>query len=867
MPIDAGTIWASIRIRLDKLNADVGQAVKKMDSMAKAINESGKAVENLNKLGSKMSLMVTAPLVAAGAAAVKFASDETEALNAANVVFKTSAKTITEWGDNAAKQAGLSRAEFYQSAAVTGAMLKGMNYTLDESADATIELTKRAADMASIFNTDVKDSTTAVAAAIRGEMEPIRRYGVTLNDAGVKAKALAMGLYDGKGELDSYAKAQARVALILEQTRDIAGDFVNTSDQQANSTRILIAETKNQAAALGKELLPYALQLIQGLRKIVDGFGAMTDEQKQTIIKVAALAAGLGPLTVGIGKAIQAVNLMKVALVALSANPIGLAILGVAALGMGLSKLGDMNNQRMLEEVGEQFGAMAEEANLTAQKISDIQEALATSGKGGFTFETVAEQVAQMKDDFGVTYDQLLRIGTQSGKVSEEYKRTLSNVIALKEQEQARYDAVYGSAQFAAKFRGETEKTAEAMGDIKAPEITDQIRARLLAEKEYNAALKTANDLRKLGAIDDAELRELQIKAAEDYRDALVEVGYASESELGTKGQAALIQTIETLKALGAESTVFDVLVDKVNALDVETAKTSSAMRNDLLAELEKARATIGEDLFSQLTGKVNLFYDKLEEKEAMERFRENMQYAIQTASDLFSALSSLISAVYDNKIAKIDEALQAELEANGLAEESAVETAERELAEAIETGDAENVAEAEDKLKKAQIEDKYAKKKADIEYEGAMMVWNLQRLQTIAGGVLAVMNAFASGIKFGPYVAAAYAAAAGVVSAIQLGAVEQTKPIKSYQTGGIVSSTNGGQVGRLAENGYNEYLFNEGESGDPWSRKMAGFIASALADKLMTNITLVNEVDGDVLMKVLLPRLNSGQYRVKWSE
>ena len=146
-------------------------------------------------------------------------------------------------------------------------------------------------------------------------------------------------------------------------------------------------------------------------------------------------------------------------------------------------------------------------------------------------------------------------------------------------------------------------------------------------------------------------------------------------------------------------------------------------------------------------------------------------------------------------------------------------------------------------------------------------MVWNLQRLQTIAGGVLAVMNAFASGIKFGPYVAAAYAAAAGVISTIQLTAVDQAKPIKSYQTGGIVSSTNGGQVGRLAENGYNEYLFNEGESGDPWSRKMAGFIASALADKLMTNITLVNEVDGDVLMKVLLPRLNSGQYRVKWSE
>ena len=519
MSVDAGTIWASIRIRLDKLNADVGQAVKKMDSMAASINNFGKSLENLNKLGSKLSLTVTAPLIAAGAAAVKFASDENEALNAANVVFKTSAKTITAWGENAAKQAGLSKAEFYQSAAVTGAMLKGMNYSLNESADATIQLTKRAADMASIFNTDVKDSTAAVASAIRGEMEPIRKYGVTLNDVMVKAKAMAMGLYSGKGELDSYAKAQARVALILEQTKDIADDFVNTSGEQANSTRILIAETKNQAAALGQQLLPYALQLIQGLRKIVDGFGSMTDAQKKTIIQIAALAAGLGPVTLGIGKAIQAVNLMKVALVALSANPLGLAIAGIAALGLGLAKLGEMNNQRMLEEVGEQFGDMADEANLSAQKISDVQEALALSGKGGFNFNTVSEQAAAITQELGITYDQLNRIAQTSNKVSQEYKDTLAMVTSIKEQERLRYQYTYGSAAFAEKFSGEIKKAVDASKDSGPAEVSEQIRGRIEAEKEYQQALKTAKDLRRLQAIDDAELRELQIGAAEDYRE------------------------------------------------------------------------------------------------------------------------------------------------------------------------------------------------------------------------------------------------------------------------------------------------------------------------------------------------------------
>lgn len=865
MSVDAGTIWASVRIKLDKLNADVGQAVKKMDSMAESINNSGKSIENLNKLGSKLSLTVTAPIVAAGAAAVKFASDQNEALNAANVVFKTSSKTITAWGDNAAKQAGLSKAEFYQSAAVTGAMLKGMNYSLDESADATIQLTKRAADMASIFNTDVKDSTAAVASAIRGEMEPIRKYGVTLNDVMVKAKAMAMGLYSGKGELDSYAKAQARVALVLEQTKDIAGDFVNTSDQQANSTRILIAETKNQAAALGQQLLPYALQLIQGLRKIVDGFGSMTDAQKKTIIQIAALAAGLGPVTLGIGKAIQAVNLMKVALVALSANPLGIAIAGIAALGLGLAKLGEMNNQRMLKEVGEQFGDLANEADLTAQKISDIQEALALSGKGGFNFDTVSDQVSMISKDLGVSYEQVLKIAEKSGKVSEEYKKTLAAVVAVKQQEEARYRAVYGSAAFAEKFSGATKETVEAMKEMKAPEISEQIRERINAEKEYQAAIQTAIDLKRLSAIDDKEYRELQIKAAEDYRDALVEIGYASEKEVGTKGQVALVAIIATLKSLGAETGSFDSLIEKVNALDTETAKTSSTMRQSLLNELNVAKAGgMGGDLFDELVNKVNAFYDELAKKEAMDQFKANLTFALDSANSMFSALSSLISATYDAKQERLEIDMAQELEANGLAEESAVQKAEKQVAEAEAAGNAEAAAEARKALKKAQIEEKYAKQKREIEYEGAMMVWDLQRAQAVTSGILAVMNAYASGATFGPIVAAAYAATAGLIAAIQVAAVDQSKPVKKYQTGGIVAPRGGGELGLLGENGYTETLFNSGPSGQAFVRQMGEAIANYLYANQGTgeSFTFVLDINAETVAKAVVPIIRDGNVR-----
>ena len=186
----------------------------------------------------------------------KSASDLNEALNASNVVFQSSSGIMEDWGYSAARNAGLSRAEFHQMGAEVGSVLKGMGFGLDEAAGSTIGLTQRAADMASIFNTDVGDAMSAVKSALIGQSEPIRKYGVTLDAARVKAKAVEMGLWDGKGAIDNYAKAQSTMAIILEQTNDLQGDFANTSKESANATRIANAELENTKAILGQGTLP-----------------------------------------------------------------------------------------------------------------------------------------------------------------------------------------------------------------------------------------------------------------------------------------------------------------------------------------------------------------------------------------------------------------------------------------------------------------------------------------------------------------------------------------------------------------------------------------------------------------------------------
>ena len=101
-------------------------------------------------------------------------------------------------------------------------------------------MTKLAADMASFGNVGVEETLTALQAGLRGEAEPLRRFGVLLDAATLKTKALQMGLVDNeKKALTPQAKALAAYEVILEQTLIQQDDFIRTSDGVAKQDAVL----------------------------------------------------------------------------------------------------------------------------------------------------------------------------------------------------------------------------------------------------------------------------------------------------------------------------------------------------------------------------------------------------------------------------------------------------------------------------------------------------------------------------------------------------------------------------------------------------------------------------------------------------
>jgi hypothetical protein len=340
MPEKLGEAVLELTVDGERYTYHLGNAEKQAGKLQDKFNQISTA---LTSTGKKMLTSLTLPIVGLGAAMLKASSDLNESLNAINVVFKDSAGVIEEFGRTADIAAGLSQNAFNQIATVLGSQLKQAGIPLSEVADRTIELTQRGADLASVFNVEVKESMTALGAALRGESEPARRFGVNISDAAVQAEALASGLVKSKDEITDQIKILARYNLIMKQSADVAGDFSNTSDQLANRTRILKSRLVNIGASLKDVLLPVAERVVTSLGKMVEWFAGLSTETKVTVLKILAVVAAIGPLLIIAGKLVKIIGTLKVAFaafnIAMLANPYVIAAAAAVALGVAIFNL------------------------------------------------------------------------------------------------------------------------------------------------------------------------------------------------------------------------------------------------------------------------------------------------------------------------------------------------------------------------------------------------------------------------------------------------------------------------------------------------------------------------------------------------
>jgi hypothetical protein len=177
-------------------------------------------------------------------------------------VFKNSAFIVDNFAKTSASSFGITKQAALEAAGTFGNLIQAFGIGEGEAANMSVTLLALAADLASFNNTPIEEAIIALRSGLSGEAEPLKRFGVAINDVRLKQEALNMGLYDGKGALDITAKTQAAYALILKDTNLAQGDFARTSDGFANQMRILQASLSDAATEVGLVLLPYFKEFV-----------------------------------------------------------------------------------------------------------------------------------------------------------------------------------------------------------------------------------------------------------------------------------------------------------------------------------------------------------------------------------------------------------------------------------------------------------------------------------------------------------------------------------------------------------------------------------------------------------------------------
>lgn len=287
---------------------------------------------------SRAAVPAAAALTAIGTAAfsaITAASDLSQTFGAVEQVFGgRAARRIEEFSLAAADALGQSRQDALGAAQQFGILGRAAELEGDELADFAITLATLASDLAAFGNTNPQDAINALGSALRGEFNPIERYGVVLNAAATQQIALREGLAETATEITAADQVYARFLAIVEQTQIQQGQFARESESLASQSAIAKANLENFRIEVGEQLVPVLGDVLPLVADFVAFIGSLDPE---TIVLVAQALAGIAASITLINVALKAFAALQGAaklLGALFASGVGAPLVaGGAILG------------------------------------------------------------------------------------------------------------------------------------------------------------------------------------------------------------------------------------------------------------------------------------------------------------------------------------------------------------------------------------------------------------------------------------------------------------------------------------------------------------------------------------------------------
>jgi hypothetical protein len=538
---------------------------------------------------SRKATLVFAGVAAAGYKVVQSASDLNESISKSNVIFGSSAKAIQAWAATADQALGLSQTAALEAAGNFAILGQSAGLTGKDLATFSTDLTGLAADLASFNNTSTDEAITALAAGLRGESEPLRRFGVLLSENAVQAKAMEMGLAATAKELTDQDKVLARNALILEQTTLQQGDFARTADGAANQQRILAAEIENSRAAIGEGLLPAYKDLLGVLVNVADWAGKNSTTVRNLAVAVGVLSAAIIGLNIAFKVATITVQAFTIVAAALRLGYLTLAAATGSATAAQL--LAELTYKGSRSAVILYTIAMAAQNVVTLGLIGSVKALTIALLSNPFT--AVAVAVAGLVTILYKLWENTKLVREESEAVAAALtatrNETEADVKSAKRHVDARRDQVKSTKDLT---------VATNDGTKAAKKAAEAAKKQAAAEAAQNARLQSfTTRLQEVQGQLEAT-RQAQQNYAQSVKDSITNL-VDFQSAFTDKGEGSFIESIrkqaEAAKSFGGK--VSDLLAAGLNRSSIDNILQAGADVGSQIADeiLAGGASTIGE--------------------------------------------------------------------------------------------------------------------------------------------------------------------------------------------------------------------------------------------------------------------------------
>lgn len=412
----------------------------------------------------------------------------------------------------------------------------------------------------------------------------------------------------------------------LERMADCAGQTekaLEVMETPALKARRAVNRLKNSAEDLGETMIDMLMPAFEEgtdkITELTEGFIGLSDSSKKMIVKAGALAAAIGPVTLGLGKLMKYVGGLIIG--TSSWIPlIGAAVAGVIAISEALA----VSNNEHVEAIRQEYGlsdamkseieelnqlqashsefqqSMVDRNTATLNQVSYVQELVAQYDKLVGSNGKVKEGNQQLADNIlneianalGIEVDQVKELIDENGKLSksiqqtiDDFKRQAQMAVLQEEYNEAlhrKVEAQKAEQDITEQLAISTQKKTEADRELKAAQeaYNKELAQFGTVSKETTDKLIDANSKSNLATESTKELRSALWDAKEMANQASKDTEYYTQKmeDLEKESKEAAEQIKKDAK--DTEKAVKDAVDNSTSAMEGAAKKAYRSGEN-----------------------------------------------------------------------------------------------------------------------------------------------------------------------------------------------------------------------------------------------------------------------------------------------